>query len=184
MKKTSIGVLVLFALLAYGIYQSRLDDDPSDRVETARQAESGIRKGQLAPDFQLSDRAGNPVRLSDFRGRTVFVNFWATWCPPCKAEMPHMQRVYEEYKEQDVVILSVNLTTTEKKAAAVDHFVSEYGLTFPVVLDADGTVKQLYQVTAYPTTYVLDKQGIIRNKFTGAINDETMKQVIRNMDSF
>ncbi|MBD3921376.1 redoxin domain-containing protein [Paenibacillus sp. PR3] len=184
MKKSIIGVFVLLALVAYGLYQNKTagSGNSSTDAQLLQQTDTGTRKGEQAPDFELKDLGGNAVRLSDYRGRTVFINFWATWCPPCKAEMPHMERVYKDYAARDVVILSVNLTTTEAKASDVDDFVSEYGLTFPVVLDEAGIIKRQYKVTAYPTTYVIDKNGIIRNKYAGAINDEIMTKAIRQLE--
>src|SRR5690606_2618204 len=93
-------------------------------------------------------------------------------------EMPHMQRFYEDYKQQDVVILGVNLTPTEEKTNNVMSFVKDYGLTFPILLDSEGTVMQTYQVVAYPTTYLLDSSGVIREKYQGAINYDTMKEAV------
>src|SRR5690606_12907662 len=113
-----------------------------------------------APNFELVNMKGDPVRLSDFRGKKVLVNFWATWCPPCRAEMPHMQNIYEDYQE-DVVILGVNLTTTEASMEDVGTFVDNYELTFPIILDEQGEVMQTFQVVAYPTTYAVDHEGII-----------------------
>ena len=134
---------------------------------------NGIGLGQLAPDFELTTLQGEPVKLSDFRGKKVVLNFWATWCPPCRVEMPHMQRFYSDYKDRNVVILSVDATHTEASKIPVQAFVDYWGLTFPVVLDTTGDIGKMYQVSAYPATYILDEQGIIRKKHPGAM-DQTM----------
>ena len=124
-KKSMIAVLVLIGLVVYGGY----DYFHKSSSETGQIAESGeanletgILRGQFAPEFSLTDLPGNPVRLSDFKGKKVLVNFWATWCPPCRVEMPHMQKFYEDYQSKDVVILGVNLTPTEENPDNVKHF--------------------------------------------------------------
>lgn len=184
MKKSMIAVLVLIGLVVYGGY----DYFHKSSSETGQIAESGeanletgILKGRLAPDFALTDLQGNTVHLSDFKGKKVLVNFWATWCPPCRVEMPHMQKFYEDYQSKDVVILGVNLTPTEKNPDNVQAFVKEQQLTFPIVLDKEGDVMQTYQVVAYPTTFLLDSDGVIREKFQGAINYDIMKEAVSNI---
>lgn len=184
MKKSMIAVLVLIGLVVYGGY----DYFHKSSSETGQIAESGeanletgILKGQLAPDFALTDLQGNTVRLSDFKGKKVLVNFWATWCPPCRVEMPHMQKFYEDYQSKDVVILGVNLTPTEENPDNVQAFVKEQQLTFPIVLDKEGDVMQTYQVVAYPTTFLLDSDGVIREKFQGAIHYDMMKEAVSNI---
>jgi peroxiredoxin len=141
----------------------------------------GIRKGDAAPDFTLSDLHGNPVRLSDFRGKIVLVNFWATWCPPCKAEVPHLQQLYENYGN-NVVILGVNSTRTEKGRESVRSFVAEQQISFPVVLDEQGEVERTYQVLGYPTTYLLDSRGVVQHKFQGPIQYDRMEKAVSQID--
>jgi peroxiredoxin len=140
---------------------------------------TGIRVGERAPDFTLQGLEGETVKLSDFRGKKVFVNFWATWCPPCQVEMPHMQRFYSEYKERDAVILSVNATQTEASKVVVKAFASHWELTFPIVLDTEGEVGKMYKVAAYPVTYLIDEQGVIRKKVQGPMNEEALKKAVR-----
>lgn len=106
-------------------------------------------------EFSLPDLRGNPVNLKDFRGKVVFVNFWATWCVPCREEMPSMERLYQKYKGKELVMLAVNYRESRKEAQA---FMEELKLTFPGLLD-DGTVSTLYGVFALPATYLVDRQG-------------------------
>ncbi|OXM84925.1 hypothetical protein CF651_18665 [Paenibacillus rigui] len=142
--------------------------------------QTGIGLGQVAPDFELLTLQGQPVKLSDFRGKKVVLNFWATWCPPCRVEMPHMQRFYSEYKDNNVVILSVDATHTEASKIPVQAFVDYWGLTFPVVLDTTGDIGKTYQVTAYPATYVIDEQGKIRKKHPGAMDQAMLEKAVKS----
>ena len=123
-------------------------------------------KGFLAPDFNLQTLNGESLRLSDFRGQPVLINLWASWCPPCRAEMPAMQSVYETYKDQGFVILAVNATNQDSKADAA-AFVAEYQLTFPVLLDINGEVSQAYQLRSLPTSFFVNREGIITEVIIG-----------------
>ena len=138
---------------------------------------SSLREGAEAPDFELTTLDGETVKLSDYRGKKVIVNFWATWCPPCKAEMPHMQNFYEEYKDNDIEILAVNLTNMDKGHDAIDAFVKEYGLTFPIPLDEEGDAGTTYQAYTIPTSYILDEKGVITKKIVGPMDENMMKDL-------
>jgi len=185
LKKSMLAIILLVGLVVYGGYDL-LQKSSSETGQTKRadiaNLETGTQKGQVAPDFSLTDLNGNQVKLADYAGKIVLVNFWATWCPPCRVEMPHMQKFYDDYKDKDVVILGVNLTPTEKNMDVVTNFVQEQQLTFPIVLDQEGEVTQAYKVVAYPTTYILDADGVIREKFQGAINYEVMEKAISSMN--
>ena len=184
MKKSMLAIILLVGLVVYGGYdllqKTSLETGQTKRTDVAN-LETGTQKGQLAPDFVLTDLNGKQVSLADYAGKKVLVNFWATWCPPCRIEMPHMQKFYDDYKEKDVVILGVNLTPTEKNMDVVNDFVQEQQLSFPIMLDQEGEVTQAYKVVAYPTTYILDADGVIREKFQGAINYEVMEKAISSM---
>ncbi|WP_274651927.1 peroxiredoxin family protein [Paenibacillus humicola] len=183
MKKNIIAILVLIGLVAYGGYEYAsppASDIPTAETEAA-DPDEGIEKGQHAPDFSLTDLEGRPVRLSDFKGKKVLINFWATWCPPCRVELPHMQKFYEDYESKGTVILGVNLTPTERNADSIRTFVREQGLSFPIVLDPEGDVMDTFQVMAYPTTYLLDSEGVIREKFQGAISYDIMKDAVAKL---
>ncbi|MFX3635863.1 MAG: redoxin domain-containing protein [Candidatus Pristimantibacillus sp.] len=153
----------------------------SDQEAAYGSVESGLKKGQLAPDFQLLDLQGNEASLSDYRGKKVIMNFWASWCPPCRVEMPHMEKIHLDYKDEDVVILSVNLTSTESSADKAGAFVSEHDLTFPVLLDEQGITQQQYKIRAYPTTVFVQSDGIIHERIQGAIDYEGMKRMMQDM---
>ncbi|MGH7775298.1 MAG: redoxin domain-containing protein [Candidatus Binatia bacterium] len=117
-----------------------------------------------APDFTLRDVQGNSVSLRDLRGRVVFLNFWATWCPPCRIEMPSMERLYRRLRDRGLVMLAVDRGETRKQVAT---FMKDFQLSFPALLDVDGTVSSLYRVSALPTTYLIDRRGKIIGKKVG-----------------
>ena len=121
--------------------------------------------GKAAPSFQLTDINGQSVSLSDFQGKPVLLNFWATWCGPCRMEMPYIQEVYDEWSEQGLVLLAVNI---REGLTTVEEFMRDYNLSFPVLLDMEGNVAEKYSVGGIPTTYFIDSDGIIRDMQIGA----------------
>jgi peroxiredoxin len=120
--------------------------------------------GFSAPDFTLETLQGETISLSDLRGQAVLVNFWATWCPPCRAEMPAIQQVYEKYRDQGFTVLAVDL---QESPAQVNNFAEELGLTFPILIDPDASVFIRYRVTGLPSTFFVDRAGIIQEVTIG-----------------
>ena len=133
-------------------------------------------KGFLAPDFSLHNSDGGTIKLSELRGRPVLLNIWASWCSPCKAEMPALERAYQSYATQDFVILGVNATNQDDAAQAIS-FVEDQGLTFPVLFDEDGEVSHSYHVRALPSSFFIDSQGIIRDIVVGGPMSEALLQI-------
>ncbi len=132
------------------------------------------REGFSAPDFTLELLGdGGEVTLSDFRGQVVMVNLWASWCPPCRAEMPAIEQVYQDFKDAGLVVLAVNTTYQDTESAAA-AFVQEFNLTFPVPLDRTGAVSNRYQLRGLPSTYFVDRQGVIRSVVVGGPMSETL----------
>lgn len=133
-------------------------------------------------DFTLTDQNGETHTLSDYKGKTVFLNFWATWCPPCKAEMPHIQELYEAYGEnqEDVIFLGVAAPNQgrEGDTASITAFLEENGYTFPTVMDETGETSISYMVSALPTTFMIDKNGNIYGYASGQLSKEIMEQII------
>jgi cytochrome c biogenesis protein CcmG/thiol:disulfide interchange protein DsbE len=139
------------------------------------------RQGFAAPDFTLDLLEGGDVTLSDLRGQVVVVNLWASWCPPCRAEMPAMQRLYEANQGRGLEILAVN-TTYQDSMAAAREFVTEHGLTFPMPLDQSGAVARLYQLQALPTTFFIDHEGIIQQVVIGGpISEATLQIAVESL---
>ncbi|WP_034764376.1 peroxiredoxin family protein [Rossellomorea vietnamensis] len=146
-------------------------------------AKQGLTKGDRAPDFTLTTLDGEEVKLSDYQGKKVILNFWATWCPPCKAEMPHMEQYYEKNaKKENVEILAVNLTSQDDGEKAVQQFVDGYELTFPILMDEKGDIGDEYRAFTIPTTYMIDTNGLIQHKIVGPMNEEMMGKMVGGME--
>jgi cytochrome c biogenesis protein CcmG/thiol:disulfide interchange protein DsbE len=123
------------------------------------------RSPSLAPDFAVPDLAGQAVRLSAFRGQVVLVNLWTTWCPPCREEMPSMERLYQRLKDRGLVLLAVSQDEAGK--AAVEPFVRDLGLTFPVLIDPEHQVGDRYRVWGYPESFLIDREGRVAEHIIG-----------------
>jgi cytochrome c biogenesis protein CcmG/thiol:disulfide interchange protein DsbE len=123
-------------------------------------------QGFRAPDFELNTLQGGSMRLSDLYGKPVVVNLWASWCPPCKAEMPAFEKVYQQYAQQGFTILAVNASNQDSLADA-QAFVQANGLTFPILMDTKGQVSQLYDLRSLPTSFFIGRDGIIREVVVG-----------------
>ena len=119
----------------------------------------------LAPQFELPALHGGKVKLSDYRGKVLFINFWATWCATCKVEMPSMEKLYQRFKEYDFEMLTISV---DKDQSLIDPFIKQYNLTFPVLLDPDSEVaRKAYKTTGVPETFIVDKNGVIVHKRLG-----------------
>ena len=132
-----------------------------------------------APDFNLKDQYGVVHSLENYKGKVIFLNFWATWCPPCKKEMPDIENIYKEYGEnkKDVVILGVN----SEKENEVKKFLKDEGYTFPTVIDENSEVMRKYFIQAFPTSFVIDKEGNVYGYVMGGLTKEQIKQVIEEV---
>ncbi|PBI13913.1 cytochrome c biogenesis protein/redoxin [Clostridioides difficile] len=135
-------------------------------------------------DFTLTDQYGKTHKLSDYEGKVVFLNFWATWCPPCKEEMPYIEQLYKDYNKNndDVVILGVASPNLGREGSRehVVNFLKEQGYTFPVVLDEDGALAYQYGINAFPTTFIIDKERYVTQYIPGAMDKATMASFIEN----
>ncbi|MCL6570717.1 MAG: TlpA family protein disulfide reductase [Bacillus sp. (in: Bacteria)] len=173
-----IAAVVLVTLLTVAIVQAM--DKKTETPETTSQPSEnneGPAIGAKAPDFELKTLTGETVKLSSLKGKKVMLNFWATWCPPCKAEMPEMEQFSKEANE-DIVVLAVNIDPQ----LDVQGFVDENKITFPILLDAEDIVNETYQVLSIPTTYFIDSQGIIQNKYTGAMSLTIMEDFTKKIN--
>ncbi len=146
------------------------------RVPTMNAGDSAPPSPQIgfsAPDFTLNALDGEKMTLSDLRGKVVLVNLWASWCPPCRAEMPALDAVYRKYRDTGFVVLAVNTTYQDTEADA-RAFVQRLGLTFPILLDRDGTTSQRYKLQGLPTSFFVGRDGIIRDIVIGGPMSETL----------
>jgi cytochrome c biogenesis protein CcmG, thiol:disulfide interchange protein DsbE len=128
-----------------------------------------------APDVSLSDIQGRTNSLSDYRGKVVLVNNWATWCPPCKAEMPDLQAFYEAHKTQNFELIGIEAGET---AGEVSQFIKQYGLTFPIWLDPNNKSLDAFHNQALPNSYVIDKTGVVRLAWSGAISLKMLEKYV------
>ncbi|WP_299090718.1 TlpA disulfide reductase family protein [uncultured Metabacillus sp.] len=165
--KKILAISILVFLVGYAIYYAI---NPSN-------VKVGVTEGNAAPDFELTTLDGEKVSLSSLQGKKVILNFWATWCPPCRSEMPDMEKIHNEFNE-DVVIAAVNLTSSEKNVETVESFVKELNLSFPVLLDKKGEINKQFEVLSYPTSYIIDEKGVITSKFVGAMTYDQMKDLL------
>ncbi len=163
--------ILMLVSLAAGILWTVVSRVPS-AVGAPLSSSPSPREGFLAPDFTLDTLDGTKVTLSDLRGKIVVINLWATWCPPCRAETPALENAYVQYKDSGVVVLGLNVTNQDSEKD-VPLFVEEFGLTFPILLDRDGSVSALYQLKGLPTTYFVNREGIIRTVVVGGPMSET-----------
>ena len=186
-----IAALLIGSMVVIMINQNVKKADPIDTASVLVQSEpgaegdaAGLSIGDLPPDFELTTLDGESLKLSELKGKKVVLNFWATWCPPCKAEMPHMQNYYRSSAEEDnVEIVAVNLTDSENRGVkVVQEFIDSYGLTFKIPLDEKGVVGEAYQVFQIPTTYMLNTDGTISQIVKGPMDESTLKTLIDDLD--
>ena len=163
-------ILIIFAILLI----NNISKGPKEFV-SEKAAYRGTSIGNKAPNIILNDINLKPVLLSDYAGKKhIIVNFWATWCPPCKEEMPLFQKLYEEYGN-DLAVLGVNL---QENPETIKNFLQEYGITYPILLDPDSEIKKLYNVITQPVTYFINKEGIIIDKKQGPLTEEELKEKV------
>jgi thiol-disulfide isomerase/thioredoxin len=167
-------VLIIVLGVASGvIYFTQSNKGKTERNPAIRTAqnpkenkrEEAPKEGFFAPQFTLSDLGGNPVRLSDFQGKVVLLNFWATWCGPCRREIPSLERLYQKRKDQGFEIVAVN--TERVPISQIASFTEKNRMSFPVLLNPQRDMGNKYLVRAIPTSFLLDKNGVIRWKIVG-----------------
>jgi len=183
-KRYSILVrLVSISLLLFGVISLSCGkkDTPGDKTEKVKKTREGISEGEIAPDFTLKDLKGTEVNLKEFRGKVVLLNFWATWCPPCRKEIPSMVEIYKKYKDRGLEIIGVNLDKLGK--SEVEKFSLEHKINFPVLLNPSGNVASLYGVVVLPTTVFLDRNGRIKGRISGAV-DWTAEANLSTIETF
>lgn len=171
------GLVVTFLALAAAAFalpgQTRraLQDAPGVTLEGDAKPEVGSR----APDFELQAASGETIRMSAYRGRPVMINFWATWCGPCRVEMPAIQNRFERHRENGLVVLAVNF---DESRETVLEFGKELGLTFPLLLDPGGEIQRRFLVRGYPTTFFIDEKGVITTEHIGAMTEGLLDEYL------
>ena len=185
------GIIIVISgmiMLSNGIKSKREADwvENQNKVESSQNADTDSKEDKKieALDFTLYDQYGKEHKLSDYRGKKVFLNFWATWCSPCRSEMPHIEDLYKEYEEnsKDVIILGVASPNVGKEGDQqyIENFLKENNYTFPVVFDDGGMLSYQYGFSSLPSTLIIDEDGYITKYIPGAMNKSTMKSLIEN----
>lgn len=170
-KRWTVFTIIVLVISAGWIWNSRI---PSNSKEYL--VEQIPHKGFSAPEFDLDTIHGETITLSSLKGQPVIINFWASWCPPCRAEMPALQNVFEAYKDQGLVIVAINATNQDNIDDA-RGFIKTHNLTFPVLLDVIGEVSNLYRLQSLPTTFFVDKNGVIQEIVIGGPMAEALLRV-------
>lgn len=194
MKRMIFGIAILVILIGIMIgnivMDNRAEEDETNFIDVTGDtsvtggmiapAESvGIEPGEAAPDFELETLDGEVIRLSDLQGEKVMLNFWASWCPPCKEEMPEIQKFYETYQDE-INIIAVNFNEKDEK---VIEFLDEHGYTFPIPLDPGGDVGNEYGVLTLPTTYFINSEGVIQEpRHVGPMTFDFMEEMMHKLN--
>lgn len=182
--KKAIGLIVIMALVVIMVVtfvKGQMDKD--NKIEEVGKEEVGINKGQIAPDFTLQTLDGKDITLSELKGKKVVLNFWATWCPPCKKEMPHLQKYYENNaKDENVEFVAVNLTYYNQTKEQVQQFADSYKITFPILLMEDSKIGEKYEVLTIPSTFFIDTDGKIQHQILGPLDEKLLGDYISKLN--
>lgn len=176
-----------FILIVMGLLMFTKGITMPEYVQPSNEQQGSEKSQQIpmAPDFTLVDQYGQEHTLSDYKGKVVFINFWATWCPPCKAELPDIEEIYREYgmNKDDVVILGMTFPNMdrEKSKEEIIEFIEEEGYTFPTLFDESMELAYKYYINAFPTTFLINKDGTVEGYASGMLTKETMKEIIEKL---
>lgn len=169
--RTLVIILTIFVATIAVSFLFQLRDSLLDRLPGL--PEEGPTQNAEVPDFTLQTVDGETVSLSDYRGRPVVLNFWATWCTPCREEMPLLQDSYEAHAEEGLVVIGVNVRETPE---AIERFLDEVIIDFPILLDSDTAVVNRYLVTSLPMTFFIDRNGRLRTLVVGGMSREVLDE--------
>ncbi len=174
-RRVVVALAVVLAIAAglYYLDTGREQAGPSTAVNLAGATGPAPKVGSPAPDFQAASLSGATVRLSDFRGKPVWLNFWASWCPPCRAETPDVEATYEARKGEGLVLLAVSIN---EEAAPVKSYVEASGITFTVGLDPSTRIAGRYRINGLPTHFFIDRDGFIRDMQVGGLSRAAMQK--------
>lgn len=159
--------VLMLSLVGYALYQSVAADE-GNRPEL----------GNPAPSFQLKTLEGQEVSLDDYKGKVIMLNFWGSWCQPCREEMPALEAVYKKYKDQGFVVLGINIAETEFTAHA---FAKQMGTTFPILMDQERDVVKLYDVVPIPSSFFIDRQGILKQRIEAPLTVEQLDSYVQSL---
>ncbi|MBM7715270.1 thiol-disulfide isomerase/thioredoxin [Bacillus thermophilus] len=186
-----VGLVAFMGIFLYKEYigkdkyeiadESQMDVLLPDAQAESGQEESGLSAGIRPPAIELPTLDGQQFRLADYKGKIVILNFWATWCPPCRAEMPDMQKFYQNYKDKGVEIVAVNLTAAENNKEVVQTFIDEFNVAFTIPLDETGMVGQQFEAFAIPKSFIIDQEGVIQQGIIGPMTYQWMENEVNKL---
>ena len=182
MKKTTKTRLSLLMLITIALILTTHHNEFRSDDSIPITAQTAYNEGQLAPNFKLKTLDGQTLQLSDYRGQKILLNFWASWCPPCKSETPDLNEFYIEHKKENMIVLSVNMTYAEKNNQSVQAFQDTYKIKYPVLLDQTGDIAELYGILTIPTSYLIDSTGTIQKRIIGPLQKENIEQLMETLD--
>jgi thiol-disulfide isomerase/thioredoxin len=171
-----IGVLIIIAI--GGVIWST-NNGKEQQSSNKHQRDEGSQQKMQAPDFSLQTMNGKTIELKKNNGKPTLINFWASWCPPCKVEMPHIQKAYEKYGDQ-VNFLMVNVTAMDE-VTKVKKFLKDGNYSFPVLLDQTGEVSETYQAFGLPTTYIIDQNAVIVDHIVGPMSEDQLTEIMEQI---
>lgn len=169
----ALGLIVFFGIPSRAVETSVAENSltTSEQLQTA----TGLEIGSPAPQFQLQSTEGEAIDLESLRGNLVLLNFWATWCAPCRTEMPLLEQTYQEHRADGLIVLGIDF---DEPIELVQSFGDEFGLTFPLLLDPGGQVQQLYRVRGYPTSVLLDREGKVAYYKIGILSEQELGEAL------
>jgi len=176
MRKIILIIAIILVCLSIYTVTNFVSKSSTDKSTSIQSSDS---KKTVAADFKLKDLEGNELSLSSLKGKKVFLNFWATWCPPCKAEMPEIEKLYQETKDSDLVIVAVEIG---EPLGTVKPFIDTNKYNFKVLLDSDQKVASQYGISSIPTSFFIDVDGNIISKKLGGMNIDQMREYIDALD--
>jgi thiol-disulfide isomerase/thioredoxin len=178
--------LVIVAIITSTQYGKNTGMMPKESGNTDQKSSSTVEEenrkepaGKEAAEFTLTDLNGIEVSLEDFHGKNVYLNFWATWCPPCRSEMPDLERIHQSYKDKDLVVLAVNIGEDK---GTVEAYIKESNFSFRVLLDSDQRVAAEYRISSIPQSYFINREGRIAAKKIGSMSEAQMEEYIRMLE--
>ena len=175
-KKLKAIVIFLFAMLIAGFTIFLAIGVMGTTTATSRSGKELV--GKKAPSFVAPKVGGQLVSLENYKNKPLVLNFWASWCPPCRDETPGMERIWRKYEDQGVVILGINVQDGEKEA---ERYISEFGVTFSNALDLDGSITVDYGVTGLPVTFFIDNDSVVKGRWVGSISEDRLDNWVSNL---
>ncbi|MED5429339.1 MAG: TlpA disulfide reductase family protein [Chloroflexota bacterium] len=175
-KKLKATVIFLLAMLIAGFTIFLAIGVMGTTTATSRSGKELV--GKKAPSFVAPKVGGQLVSLENYKNKPLVLNFWASWCPPCRDETPGMERIWRKYEDQGVVILGINVQDGEKEA---ERYISEFGVTFSNALDLDGSITVDYGVTGLPVTFFIDNDSVVIGRWVGSISEDRLDNWVSNL---